>query len=115
MKVTGLEFNEGVLRVTCTGEHGVGSEGHPSAILVKSSIDQWIESHPGQSVSLIEVDYTEVDYVFGDGPVSSLMGFYQQGVSRFRLIAGPNNLESLEGLVKGCNIPYFEVVHERQP
>jgi hypothetical protein len=112
MKVTGLEFNDGVLRVTCSGEHGVGSEGHPSAILVKSSIDQWIENHPGQSVSQIEVDYTEVDYVWGDGPVSSLMGFHQQGVSRFRLIAGPNNLESLRGLVKGCNIPYFEVEHE---
>jgi hypothetical protein len=115
MKVTNLKFNDGVLRVTCCGEHGIGTEGHPSASLVRSSIERWIESHPDQSVTEIEVDYTEVDYVWGDGPVSSLMVFYQKGVSRFRLIAGPNNHASLEGLVKNCSIPFFEVVHEREP
>ena len=115
MKVTDLEFVDGVLRVTCGGKHGEGSQGQPSAELVRSSIERWIESHPDQSVAQIDVDYTDVDYAWGDGPVSSLVQFYKQGVSKMRIIASRKNLDPLEELVTSCNIPFIEVAHERQP
>ena len=114
MQVTRLEFNEGTLVVTCDGEHGVGSDGRPSAGLLKSTIESWLQNHPGQSVAQIDVDYTDVNYSWGDGPVSSMIGFSRQGKTRIRLIAGPDNFEALAGLVKSCNIPFIEVVNERQ-
>lgn len=115
MNVTGLEFVDGALKVTCSGKYGEGSKGQPSAEQVRSSIERWIEGHPDQSVTRIDVDYTDVDYSWGDGPVSSLVQFYKRGVSKMRIIASRKNLDSLEGLVTSCNIPFIEVVEERRP
>lgn len=69
MEVDDLNYRDGVPYVKCSGEYGVGSDGNPSAELLENVIAQWItEHHP---VTQIDVDYSEVDYSWGDGPLSS--------------------------------------------
>lgn len=65
--------------------------------------------HPAERVEEIEVDYTEVDYSWGDGPVSSMIAFLRQGVTRFRLLASSSNYDALKGLLGACHVPGFEL------
>jgi len=100
----------GILSVKCSGKFGVGSGGNPSAELLMGTIKQWMSDHPEQSVTEIEIDYTRVDYAWGDGPVWSMVGLLDQGVDKFRLIGSSSNCDSLKGLLEGCRLPWFELL-----
>jgi hypothetical protein len=97
----------GILTVKCRGRFGVGSEGNPSSELLTRTIEDWILNHGNARVTEIEVDYADVNYSWGDGPVSSMVPFLRQGVARFHLIASPSNHDALKGLLKACNLPWF--------
>ena len=112
MQVNALDYRDGALEVKCSGEYGVGSEGNPSAELVRVSIERWIADHPDQPVAQIDVDYTDVDYTWGDGPVSSMVPFLARGIASCRIIAGLQNCQSPEELVATCRIP-IEVIGRR--
>ena len=47
----------------------------------------------------IVLDLTGVEYVWGDGPVTSLVGFLREEVSSFRILANSANSESLERIL----------------
>jgi hypothetical protein len=110
MQVDNIRYHEGVLEVKCSGEYGVGSDGNPSADLLAKKIALWIADHPDRPVVQIDVDYSEVDYSWGDGPLSSMFPFIAEGVTKIRLIASSQNRESLESLVGTPG--RFEVVAE---
>jgi hypothetical protein len=82
MQVDDINYREGMLQVKCSGEYGVGSDGNPSADLLAKYIALWIADHPDQPVAQIDVDYSEVDYSWGDGPVSSMFPFVAKGVTK---------------------------------
>jgi len=112
MQIDTVEFSESVLRVKCSGPFGVGSEGNPSGRLLKLSIERWIATNPEERVKQIDIDYSDVDYTWGDGPLWSIVPFIQQGVTKIRLIAGSQNWKSLENLVGASGLPW--VVVERR-
>ena len=109
MQIDLLSFYDSILRVKCSGVFGAGSEGNPSGELLNSSIRNWMESHPGARVEQIDIDLIEVDYSWGDGPISSLISFISQDVTRFCFIAGPQNLKPLQNLIKISGLPGFTV------
>jgi hypothetical protein len=99
----------GILMLKCRGLFGVGSKGQPSGELLARTIEHWIAEHAGKRLNEIEVDYSEVDYAWGDWPVSSMVLFLRHGVERFHLVAGPANYAALRSLVEGCNLPWFRL------
>ena len=109
MRVENLAYDSGVLRATCSGEWDAGSDGNPSCQLLTETIQCWLDEHPQQRVSMIEVDYRDVDYTWGDGPVSSLVPFLQRDIKSFRLLPSPANRDALLSLVQSSSLPWFEV------
>jgi hypothetical protein len=91
MQVDNIDFIDSVLVVKCSGVFGIGSEGNPSGSLLTKSIDEWMLSHPDERVEELVIDYSDVEYSWGDGPVSSMipfisavhfLGFVVEGPSR---------------------------------
>lgn len=109
MQIDSLNFHDSILRVKCSGVFGVGSGGNHSGKRLRESIKNWMESHPGTKVEQIDIDLTEVDYSWGDGPISSLIAFITQGVAKFRFIASPQNRKPLHNLIKTSKLPGFTV------
>jgi hypothetical protein len=66
-------------------------------------------SHPGERVEQLVIDYANVKYSWGDGPVSSVIPFVKRGVTKIRLIAGRRNLKPLQELVNASHLPWFVV------
>jgi len=109
MQIDSMKFRDSVLSVKCSGVFGIGSGGHPSAMLLNKSIVEWMETHPEVRVEQIDIDFTEVDYTWGDGPVSSMVIFVGKGVSRIHYIASPQNRKPLENLIKLTRLPWFTI------
>jgi hypothetical protein len=109
MQIDTLSFQDSILRVKCSGVFGVGSEGNPSGILLRKSIENWMQSHPGVKVEQIEIDLTDVIYSWGDGPISSLIIFMTRGVSQFRFLASLQNQKPLQNLIETSKLPGFTV------
>jgi hypothetical protein len=109
MQIDSLTFRDSILSVKCSGVFGIGSEGNPSGRLLSKSIKEWMENHPEEKVEKIYLDFTGVDYICGDGPVSFLVIFVTQGMTRIHFIASPQNLKPLENLINGSQFPWFTV------
>jgi hypothetical protein len=107
IRVTDCDSESGVLKVKCSGVFGRGSLGNPAAEKIAEVIEYWIKDHPETLVSGLELDYTEVDYSWGDGPVSSLIRFLVRGVTKVRFVASSRNYEALKGLLEVCG-PVFD-------
>ena len=70
MNVVSVVENSRV-RIVCSGVYGIGSEGNPSAQLVRDALEDALQLGK-TSVLSVTVDYTEVRYEWGDGPIWSL-------------------------------------------
>ncbi len=112
MKIDAVTYDSGsgTLEVNCSGRFGVGTEGQPSVDRLSRIVERWLADHPEKPVTEIEIDYTSVDYSWGDGPVSSVLSFMRQGVAKFRFIGSSSNCDSFKNLLDGCNLPWFELV-----
>lgn len=109
MQIDSLEFRDSILSVKCSGVFGIGTDGNPSGMLLSKSIKAWMENHPESKVEQICVDFTEVDYTWGDGPVSCLVIFIARDVTRIHYIASHLNRKPLENLIKLSKFPWFTV------
>ena len=109
MRIESIAHNSRVLTVTCSGIFGMGSGGNPSGKLIKNSIDNWMLSHPSIRIEQIVVDYSNVDYVNGDGPVSFMLPFIKRGVTKVCFVPNSFNRGPLKALVETCRTPWFEV------
>ena len=107
MQINSLHFNDAVLTVICAGTFGVGSEGNPSGKLLMEAIDRWMLAHPGDRVEQAVIDFTHVDYTWGDGPVWSLLPFIRNGLTKVRLKASSQNWKPLDELIHVTNLPWF--------
>ena len=109
MQIDSLEFHDSILSVKCSGVFGIGTDGNPSGRLLSKSIKAWMENHPESKVEQIYVDFTGVDYTWGNGPVSSLVIFVARGVTRVHYIASHQNRKPLENLIKLSRFPWLTV------
>lgn len=109
MRVETIEASEGLLRVRCSGIVGVGTESVASVRPVTDAVADWITEHPGQAVQEIVMDFRDVDYRWGDAPVSGLMPLLLRGVRRVHYIASVRNASALESLLGAAKIPGFSV------
>jgi hypothetical protein len=105
MTIDSVDYTDPVLRVMCSGPYGVGSKGNPSAKVLRETIENWMDAHPELRVEQIEIDYTDVEYFWGDGPVSSVLPLIKRGVTRIRLIASSQNRAALQSLVDYSGFP----------
>ena len=106
MRIESIHGADGVLSVRCTGTVGIGSESTASLRPVGEALAGWIREH---HVREIVVDFTEVDYRWGDAPVACFMPFLREGVQRIRFLAGTGNAQALESLLVAANVPWFAV------
>ena len=65
-KITGSNF-----LIICSGRFGIGSEGNYSAKLIQKEIEQII-SKPDLQITEVEIDFLNVEYEWGDGPISAI-------------------------------------------
>ena len=109
MRVESIQGVEGVLSVRCTGTVGIGTESTFSMRPLGDAIATWRREHPGEAVREVEVDFREVDYLWGDAPVACLIPFLRNGVQSIRLLAGANSASALESLLAATKLPGFSV------
>ncbi len=107
MLVDTMIYESGTLSVRCSGTFGIGSLGNPSGDLLRESIRHWMTDHPAAVVTRIQVDLTIVEYIWGGGPVSSMMPLFRSGIREVQVLAGPQNADALEELIQACRIPGF--------
>ncbi len=110
MRISRIRFDAGCLAVTCSGVFGVGSAGNSSGEAVAAAIENWIGSHPEMRVERLLVDYSDVQYSWGDGVMSSLIRFVKNGVGQISLVGSPENIEAIRSLVASSKLPWFSVL-----
>jgi hypothetical protein len=109
LRLESMHGGEGVLSVRCTGTVGIGSASNASMHPVRDALAGWMREHEDETVREIVVDLTDVDYQWGDAPVSCFVPFVREGVKRIRFLAGPGSAPALESLVETANMPWFSV------
>ncbi|MFM8222660.1 MAG: hypothetical protein ACKOJF_27450 [Planctomycetaceae bacterium] len=109
MRVESIHGAEGVLTVRCMGTVGSGSESTGSMRLVVETLDGWMRENHDQAVREIVVDFSDVDYRWGDAPLACFLPLIRKGVQRVRFLPGPNSASALESLLAAANIPWFSV------
>ena len=109
MRVESIDGAEGVVSVRCTGTVAIGSESIASMRPVGDALARWMREHPDQPVREVVVDFTDVDYQWGDAPVACFMPFILKGIQHVRYLAGSASAPALEGLVASTNLPWFSV------
>ncbi len=89
------------VRITCTGFYGVGSEGNPSGHLVKDAIKRFMDCD-GDRPSEVLIDFSGVEYVWGDGPGWSVMPWARQ--LNVTYLVSDRNEQALRGLFSATNL-----------
>jgi hypothetical protein len=113
VRVDAIHNAEWVLNVGCSGIVAIGSRSVDSMRPVSDAIAKWIGEHPDHAVREIVVDFTKVDYQWGDAPVTCLLPFIRQGVERIRFLASTSSAPALESLFACTALPWFSL--ERVP
>jgi len=88
------------LFIVCSGEFGIGSEGNPSADLIVETAVQWMDTHPDSSLTHAVIDFTDVDYLWGNGPTSAAVRIGRRGPTSITIKANDANQEPLENLLQ---------------
>jgi hypothetical protein len=88
---------------------GIGTGGIASMRPVSDALAGWMAEHPDDSVKEIFMDFTDVDYRWGDAPVSCLIPFIRQGVQHVHFVASGSSAPALESLLGVVNMPWFSV------
>ena len=97
MKIESVSSEGAILTVQCSGVFRVSSESMSPGNLITGAINRWMIENPNKQLEEIVLDFTLVDYVWGDGVLWSLLQFKKRGVSKFRLLSSPKNHKTLEG------------------
>lgn len=98
-----------MITVRCVGSFGTGSKGNPSTQLVAESVKNWMDQHPDDFVAGIILDLREVEYEWGDGPISSLIPLLSLSVGSLGILASDENRAALQNLVAASKVPYLFV------
>ena len=104
-----IQLSGSTLSMTCVGDYGVGSNGNPSGEVVRSTLEQALQDATGEVLS-VTIDFSDVIYVWGDGPTWSVLPAVERGL-RVKYLAGQANLERLSNLMSETRfIEWVEVV-----
>jgi hypothetical protein len=96
MRIVDCIVEDGCLHITCAGRFGIGSQGNPSGDLIKDRLELALE-RSGSPISRVVVDFTQVDYEWGDGPAWSVLPALKRGLKVSYLARGKAK-EALAGL-----------------
>jgi hypothetical protein len=86
------------LTIVCSGIFGIGSEGTPSAQLIRNEIVSFL-NNKDLKVTYIEIDFRRVKYEWGDGPLSAIMSIMDSDL-HIKYLASKENFQSLFTLFK---------------
>ena len=111
LRVESIHAADGIVHIRCTGTVGIGSESISSLSPASDAVARWMREHPDHAVREIVVDFTEVDYRWGDAPVACFMPFVVKGIQHVKFVAGPASAPALEDLVGAVNMPWLSVEH----
>ena len=102
-----IDYSDKILRIKCSGDYGIGSEGNQSAEKVRKTIESWLKNNQVKTASL-EIDYRDVHYEWGDGPISSIVPFLRvlKVNQKIRFIVNERNKNAISNLVNYCNLPF---------
>ncbi len=92
------------LQITCTGFYGVGSEGTSTGRLVRDTIKRFMDCDTDRPSEIV-IDFTSVDYIWGDGPGWSVMPWARQ-LSVTYLVSDRNE-EALRELFSSTRLDKF--------
>jgi hypothetical protein len=109
VRVESIDCSAGVLSVRCSGVVGIGGQSVASMRCVSDALAEWMGAHSDDSVREIIVDFTDVDYRWGDAPISCMIRFCRRGDRRVHYVASAGSAAALEGLFRMANIPWFSV------
>jgi len=115
IRVDSIQSADTVLTVRCSGEVAIGSASVTSMRPVGDAVERWIHEHPDRPVLEIVVDFTTVDYQWGDAPVSCFTALVKRGVQRIRFLAQAGTAEALESLFHSTNMRWFTVERTTGP
>jgi hypothetical protein len=76
---------------------------------VSDALAGWMSAHADHSVREIVVDFTDVDYRWGDAPISCMIPFCRRGDRRVRYVASAGSAAALDSLFGMANVPWFSV------
>ena len=97
MKIETTRIKGSTLSIICSGRFGIGSEGNSSATLIQNEIESAISKY-GHEIKVIEIDFLNVEYKWGDGPISAIASVLKSGL-KIKYIANDQNVRSLSDLV----------------
>ena len=109
MRVESIEYADGVLRVRCSGTIGTGTESVASMEPLSEALNGWMREHANHPVKEIIVDFRDVDYRWGDAPISCLLPFLRKGVQRVHYVASARSAPALQNLLRMAAMPGFSV------
>jgi hypothetical protein len=98
--INSIDVRGDCLFIVCSGEFGVGSEGNPSADLIVETAVQWMDTHPDSSLTHAVIDFTDVDYYWGNGPTSAAARIGRRGLRSITIKSNDTNREPLENLLR---------------
>jgi hypothetical protein len=101
MIIVDASVNVAVLRIICSGSYGEGSEGNPSGRLVEDTIRRFMECDADPPNEVV-IDFTRVEYVWGDGPGWSVMPWARH--VKVTYLASDKNERALRGLFSATNL-----------
>ncbi|HEX5138937.1 MAG TPA: hypothetical protein VFY93_18345 [Planctomycetota bacterium] len=107
MQVESVHGAHGVLSIRCSGTVGIGFASTASLRPLGAVISGWMRVQEEEAVREIVVDFTNVDYRWGDAPVACFLPFVRRGVERVRFRAGPRSAKALRSLLAVSNLPWF--------
>lgn len=98
MEIVKSELIRSRLCICCSGVFGIGSNGNPSGCKIQNAIERFINEQPCP-VSDIAIDFTKVEYEWGDGPAWAIMSALQQGL-KVKYITNVSNHEAISNLIE---------------
>ena len=111
MRINSICYEDQIMTICCSGEFGIGSQGQQSADLLFDRLIRWMDDHSDKHVKMIDLDFRNVDYKWGDGPISAMVPMVtRHSVSSIRIIANARNSRSLHDLIQESKLPWFTVV-----
>ncbi len=94
------KLKDGSLIVVCSGDFGYGSGGNESARTIYKRINDWSTEHAGVSITHIVLNFVNVDYIWGDGPLSGVVFPLMRKCKIFTFVTNKKNDMPLRNLVE---------------
>jgi hypothetical protein len=110
LKIDRTEIRDNVVRVTLSGVYGDGTEGFPSARFLSEKLRALLAQNT--EIDSVEMDYSRVEYDWGDGPTTTLISLFRSTggrITRATFISNQSNHVVLQRL---CDLTHIDALKE---